>query len=152
MFAFLLASECFYRIVWKKPRRFTFLENYTEKWKIYMLFKATLTPFRKRIVTINFDALRPSATLLRWAFSSKVDTHRISVDGRKRIKIKTATEHILGACVGSMPKEFQLQFYLFRTVSWGQSKTHQTVVWTQINRWVFCGNENEYLWKRVSVN
>ena len=62
-----------------------------------MLFKATLMPFRlrKRIVTIHFDALRPSATLIRGAFSSKVDTHRISVDSRKR---KISQARVLVEC------------------------------------------------------
>ena len=48
----------------------------------------------------------------------KMRTYRISVDGRKRIKMKTMTKNIAGACVGSMGKEFNLhhnmQFYCFQ--------------------------------------
>ena len=51
----------------------------------------------------------------------KMRTYRISVDGRKRIKMKTMTKNIAGACVGSMGKEFNLrhnmQFYCFQMFS-----------------------------------
>ena len=45
MFALLLASESFYRIVWKKRRRFTFLVNYTEKWKIWYALQSHTNAF-----------------------------------------------------------------------------------------------------------
>ena len=48
-------------------------------------------------------------------------------DGQKRIKMKTMTENIAGACVCSMRIEFNLrpnvQFYRFRTFWRGQTKT-----------------------------
>ena len=50
-------------------------------------------------------------------------------NGRNRIKMKTMTKNIAGACVCSMRIEFNLrhnvQFYLFRTIYCGQSKKHQ---------------------------
>ena len=85
--------------------------------------------------------------LIPWAFSSK--THRFEnalesgskrkllhvllvwrvESGRKRIKMKTMTKNIAGACVCSMCLEFYLrhnvQFYRFGTFWYGQSKTHQ---------------------------
>ena len=87
------------------------------------------------------------STLIPWAFSSK--RHRFEnalgsgskrkllhvvlvwrvESGRQRIKMKTMTENIAGACVCSMCIEFNLrhnvQFYRFRTFWYGQSKTHQ---------------------------
>ena len=36
-------------------------------------------------------------------------TYRVGVDGRKRIKMKTATENIAGASVCSMRIEFHLR-------------------------------------------
>ena len=48
----------------------------------------------------------------------KMRRYRISVGGRKRIKMKMITKNIAGACVGSMGKEFNLhhnlQFYCFQ--------------------------------------
>ena len=92
------------------------------------------------------------STVIHWAFSSKTHTYLISVDGRKRIKIKTMTENITGAYVCSMRIEFNfhhnVQLYRFRTFWYGQSKTIKTVVWTRIDRCVFDDNKNAYLWKR----
>ena len=86
-------------------------------------------------------------TLIRWACSSK--THRFEnalesgskrkivhivlrwrvESGQKRIRVKTMTKNIAGACVCSMCLEFNLrhnvQFYHFRTFRCGQSKTRQ---------------------------
>ena len=60
---------------------------------------------------------------------TKTHTYRISVGGPKRIKMKTMTENIEGACACSMRIEFNLrhnvQFYRFLTFLCGQSKTHQ---------------------------
>ena len=62
----------------------------------------------------------------------RIHAYRISVDGRKPIKIKTTTENITGACVCSTRIEFNLrhnvQFYRFTR------KRIETVVWTWINR------------------
>ena len=77
----------------------------------------------------------------------------IRVDGRKRVKMKTMTKKIAGACVCSMPIEFSLshsvQFYRFSVDS---RKRIKTVVWTQIDRCDFDDNENSYFWKRISVD
>ena len=55
-------------------------------------------------------------TLLK---KTKTHTYRISVSSQKRIKMKTMTENIAGACVCSMRTEFYLrhnkQFYRFLT-------------------------------------
>ena len=52
----------------------------------------------------------------KW-IKTKTHTYRISVAGRKRIKMKKMTENITGACVRSMRVEFNLpynmQFYRF---------------------------------------
>ena len=52
----------------------------------------------------------------KW-IKTKTYTYRISVAGRKRIKMKKMTENITGACVRSMRVEFNLpynmQFYRF---------------------------------------
>ena len=51
----------------------------------------------------------------------KMRIYLISVDGRKRIKMKMMTKNIAGACVGSMGKEFNLrhnmQFYCLKCFS-----------------------------------
>ena len=69
-------------------------------------------------------------------------TYRISVDGRrngrKRIKMKTMTENIAGACVCSMRIEFNLchnvQFYRFRyLLSVDSRKSIKTVLGTKID-------------------
>ena len=69
-------------------------------------------------------------------------TYRISVDrngnGRKRIKMKTMTENITGACVCSMRMEFNLchnvQFYRFRyLLSVDSRKIIKTVMGTKID-------------------
>ena len=74
----------------------------------------------------------------------RIHAYRISVDGRKPIKIKTMTENITGVCVCSMRIEFNyrhnVQFYRF---IW---KRIETVVWTRIN---WCDLKNVYLWKRI---
>ena len=48
----------------------------------------------------------------------KMRTYRISVDGKKCIKMKTMTKTIASVCVGSMSIEFNLrhnvQFYCFQ--------------------------------------
>ena len=153
MFAFLLGSEIFFFFLsncMKKASPF-----YSSSWKILrrierfdMLFKAasTLMPFVcKRIVTKQFDALWPSATLIRWAFLSKVDTHRISLDGRRRIRMKTVTKKsqalMLVTCA-----ENSTYTIVFERFSGDSGKRIKTVV-----RCVFCDNENEYFWKPVSV-
>ena len=68
-------------------------------------------------------------------------TYRISVDGkgngRKRIKMKTMTETIAGACVCSMRMEFNLchnvQFYRFRyLLSVDSRKSIKTLMGTKI--------------------
>ena len=60
---------------------------------------------------------------------TKTHTYCNSVEDRKRIKMKTMTENITGACDFSMRIEFNLrhnvQFYRFLTFEWGQSKTHE---------------------------
>ena len=52
----------------------------------------------------------------KW-IKTKTHTYRISVAGRKRIKMKKMTENITGACVCRMRTEFNLphnmQFYRF---------------------------------------
>ena len=69
-------------------------------------------------------------------------TYRISVDerrnGRKRIKMKTMTENIAGACVCSMRIEINLchnvQFYRFRyLLSVDSLKSIKTVLGTKID-------------------
>ena len=66
----------------------------------------------------------------KW-IKAKTHTYRISVDGQKRMKMKTMTENIPGACACSMRIEFNLrhnvQFYRFLTFLCGQSKTHRSV-------------------------
>ena len=71
---------------------------------IYGLYKAVcvFNKFRKRSG--------------KW-IKTKTHTYRISVAGRKRIKMKKMTENITGACVCRMHTEFNLphnmQFYRF---------------------------------------
>ena len=52
----------------------------------------------------------------KW-IKTKTHTYRISVAGRRRIKMKKMTENITGACVSRMHTEFNLphnmQFYRF---------------------------------------
>ena len=43
----------------------------------------------------------------KWV-KTKTHTYRISVEGRKRIKMKTLTKRIAGACVYSMRMEYNL--------------------------------------------
>ena len=54
----------------------------------------------------------------KW-IKTKAHKYRIIMSSRKRIKMKTMTENIAGACVCSMRTEFYLrqnkQFYRFRT-------------------------------------
>ena len=104
-------------------------------------------------------------TLIRWVFSypiwkrcckwikTKTHTCYISVDGRKRIKMKTITKNNAGAFFCSMRIEFSLrhsvQFYRFSVDS---GKRTKTVVWTQTDRCFFDNNENSYFWKRISVH
>ena len=106
-----------------------------------------------------------SPVLTRWVFSypiwkrcckwikTKTHTCCISVEGRKRIKMKTITNNNAGAFFCSMRIEFSLrhsvQFYRFSVDS---GKRTKTVVWTQIDRCVFDVNENSYFWKRISVD
>ena len=68
--------------------------------------------------------LRLPSTLIRWALSSKThrfknaiesdvdqnqNAYRISVEGRKRIRMNTKTENIAGACVYSVRIESNLR-------------------------------------------
>ena len=46
----------------------------------------------------------------------KTHTYRISVEGRKRIKMKTKTENIAGACVYSMRIESNLRHNVILSV------------------------------------
>ena len=96
--------------------------------------KSTFSGLIKTWKPIHFDSFKPSVyanTLSvfiqnasiskrsrKW-IKTKTHTYRISVDGRKRIKMKMMTNNIAGACVGSMRIEHNLrhnvQFYRFRT-------------------------------------
>ena len=116
---------------------------------------------------IHFDEFRPSvhtnalsvfienASIWKRSWKwIKTKTHksRISVDGQKRMKMKTMTENIAGACGCRMRIEFNLrhnvQFYRFLTFLCGQSKTNQN---SSVDaNW----SMREFLWqrKRVSVD
>ena len=116
---------------------------------------------------IHFDEFRPSvhtnalsvfiekASIWKrsWKWiKTKTHTYRISVDGQKRMKVKTMTKNVAGECVCSMRIEFNLrqnaQFYRFLTFLCGQSKTHQN---SSVDaNW----SMRECLWqrKRISVD
>ena len=72
--------------------------------------------FRPHYYDERFHRKRFDLKTLEW-IKTKTRTYRVGVDARQRIKMKTMTENIAGARVGSMGMELKLsdnvQFYRF---------------------------------------
>jgi len=74
---------------------------------------------------------------------TRTQTYLISMDVRKRIKMKTMTEYIAGACVCSM----RLHHNAFECFSVDIRKRIKTVEWTRMDRCFFDDNGNAYYLK-----
>ena len=88
----------------------------------------------------------PYAYAWKW-IKTKTHSYRISVKGRKHIKMKTMTENIAGVCTQiefNLRHNVQSLFYCFERFSVNSRKRIKKVAWTRIDLYVFDDNENAF--------
>ena len=111
----------------------------------YISMRLGFTVHTNKLSVFNLSVFIENASMWKRWIKTKTHTYRISVEGRKHIKMETITENIAGVCTRiefNLRHNVQSLFYCFERFSVDSRKRIKKVVWTRIDLYVVDDNEN----------